>query len=1068
MAHTPHGDLPQSENSQQEGPVEVISAEGQSLVEVPGNGFISNADMSRDGNDLVLESPDGATVVVEGYFLADPAPAIESPDGGVLTPQLVDSFVRSPAQFAANSSATDESPVGAIEEVKGEATVTHADGTSDPVTIGTPVYQGDIIETSGEGAVNIVFIDETSMAISENARMAVDEYKFDSSTESGATNLSVLRGVFVFTSGLIGRDDPDDVQIDTPVGSIGIRGTIIAGHINAGGESEITVIEGAIVVKNGSGEHTLSVQFETVKLNGFNNAIEDLGVLKAQDIGGRFGSLSDVAPTFYNAIQDTAKEQGHNEEAANAEADAEAQADADTEAQTEDNGQDTFEDPQAEEIMMKDPVFHQDVQGAKEPAPMADMRHGDPAREGGKNHGPLPGTHMGPPHGEGLPPPPPPPSVINNGGGSSGSSSSSTGTPGLDLTNGAGSPGVSHIVDNINNQIGHSISAVGDANNDGYADFMFTNNSTAAGENHSYIMYGNSSGNLSGLVSTLNDTNIVSFADVDADQGELAIFANPSTGTGFDHAAISGIGDFNGDGVNDYLVGQGQNNATGNAFIVSGDNPVNSIALGGLNPADLAGHSVSAIGDIDNDGYADVIIGAPGTATNTGSAFILTGHMGTIIGTEDVSTGFTGTRVNGAAAGDRFGESVIGLGDFDSDGKSDYAVGASGHNSLTGKVSIYKSDGSTITDLFGTNVGDQFGSGLSAIGDFDGDGKSDLIIGTESTDTARLYAGGTGYEISTDAHRIMGGGGVGDFNADGYDDFAIAVENGSRADIYVVFGDDTPINMTLAELNDPSKAFKMSYEGIAAGSDISISSVGDANGDGFDDMAIGISSYDINSDTLGDGQVIVVNGREVGNTNYVRDGYGLDANGGAGNVSASANSQHLVDMSGSDNFSDNGFAGLSFRGGHGDNEIFLSNTLFQDIDGGLGYDTLRIDSSLDFSNIDYERISGIEEIYLQGSALGPGPTLTLTVENIFNMLKSSDTGELKIDFSNDFSDLVIDDGILGDPYANDDAADIATALGTLAGGAVSIGSGGGYDTFTVGGYQLLIDNTNPLTFQYVV
>ena len=92
------------------------------------------------------------------------------------------------------------------------------------------------------------------------------------------------------------RDDPDDVQIDTPVGSIGIRGTIIAGHINAGGESEITVIEGAIVVKNGSGEHTLSVQFETVKLNGFNNAIEDLGVLKAQDIGGRFGSLSDVAP----------------------------------------------------------------------------------------------------------------------------------------------------------------------------------------------------------------------------------------------------------------------------------------------------------------------------------------------------------------------------------------------------------------------------------------------------------------------------------------------------------------------------------------------------------------------------------------------------------------------------------------------------------------------------------------------------------------------------------------------------------------------------------------------------
>src|SRR5690606_30589150 len=122
-----------------------------------------------------------------------------------------------------------------------------------------------IIETDAQGAVNIVFLDETSMAISESAKIAVDEYTFDPSTESGTTNLSVLRGLFVFTSGLIGRDDPDDVSIDTPVGSIGIRGTIIAGEIKPGGESNISVLEGAIVVKNGLGETTLSDQFETVR-----------------------------------------------------------------------------------------------------------------------------------------------------------------------------------------------------------------------------------------------------------------------------------------------------------------------------------------------------------------------------------------------------------------------------------------------------------------------------------------------------------------------------------------------------------------------------------------------------------------------------------------------------------------------------------------------------------------------------------------------------------------------------------------------------------------------------------
>ena len=76
--------------------------------------------------------------------------------------------------------------------------------------------------------------------------------------QTKAQDFSVLKGVFVFTSGLIGREDPDDVNIDTPSGSIGIRGTIIAGDTNSG---EITVVEGAIVLRDFAGNEMTLADF---------------------------------------------------------------------------------------------------------------------------------------------------------------------------------------------------------------------------------------------------------------------------------------------------------------------------------------------------------------------------------------------------------------------------------------------------------------------------------------------------------------------------------------------------------------------------------------------------------------------------------------------------------------------------------------------------------------------------------------------------------------------------------------------------------------------------------------
>lgn len=277
----------------------------EGTIQLPDSSYVRDADLSRDGMDLVLEGPHGS-IVIDGYFAQLHAPTLVAPDGSNLTPDLVQSFAKSSPVYAQATSANDESPIGAVHEVSGSATVTHPDGSSEPIQKGTAIYQGDIIETSGGGAVNIMFIDESTFSVSEDARLAIDEFVFDPSSAEGVNNFSVLKGVFVYTSGIIGREDPDDVHIKTPVGSIGIRGTIIAGDVNSG---EITVVEGAIVLRDPFGnEMTLANQFETAKFDTTGGRINNLGQISANDVSGKFSALSSVSGSLFSSIQDAAQQ----------------------------------------------------------------------------------------------------------------------------------------------------------------------------------------------------------------------------------------------------------------------------------------------------------------------------------------------------------------------------------------------------------------------------------------------------------------------------------------------------------------------------------------------------------------------------------------------------------------------------------------------------------------------------------------------------------------------------------------------------------------------------------------
>ena len=268
-----------------------------------------DANFTRDGADLILEWDHGGQITVENYFSNGlTAPTLQGADGQTLSAGLVQSFIKSGPTYdvAQTHTLSDASAVGSIVEVSGTTTLTRVDGSVEVAEIGTPVYLGDIVETNADGAVNIAFVDDSSFAVSENAKLAIDEYVYDPASESGSQNFSVLKGMFVFTSGLIGREDPDDVMIETPMGSIGIRGTIIAGDTNSG---EITVIEGAIVLRDFSGnEVTLANQFETAQFKPAHGQIEHKGEMDAAEMVSKFASVSPVAGDLFSSIEDTANE----------------------------------------------------------------------------------------------------------------------------------------------------------------------------------------------------------------------------------------------------------------------------------------------------------------------------------------------------------------------------------------------------------------------------------------------------------------------------------------------------------------------------------------------------------------------------------------------------------------------------------------------------------------------------------------------------------------------------------------------------------------------------------------
>ncbi|MEQ8246257.1 MAG: VCBS domain-containing protein, partial [Alphaproteobacteria bacterium] len=252
-----------------------LNAAGVSTLTVPHGAMLLNAQFARAGTELQLTGQNGEQVMVQNFFGTEMAPVLMTEGGGKIMPDVAEALAGPDILGGGEGDATlmgqSDQPIGTVDTAEGGVFATRADGTRVELNEGDPVYQGDVLETDDTGAVSVTFIDNTEFALDEGARMTLDEMVFDANTGEGSSTFTVVQGVFTFVSGQVAKSGSDAMTVNTPVATIGIRGTKVA--IKAGSEDEDTVITllqedsghiGEIAVTNDAGTQVLNQANQTV------------------------------------------------------------------------------------------------------------------------------------------------------------------------------------------------------------------------------------------------------------------------------------------------------------------------------------------------------------------------------------------------------------------------------------------------------------------------------------------------------------------------------------------------------------------------------------------------------------------------------------------------------------------------------------------------------------------------------------------------------------------------------------------------------------------------------------
>ena len=403
----------------------------------------------------------------------------------------------------------------------------------------------------------------------------------------------------------------------------------------------------------------------------------------------------------------------------------------------------------------------------------------------------------------------------------------------LDGTNGFVINGVS-----AGDRTGRSVSDAGDINGDGIADFIIGTFITGAETGAAYVVFGSTnafSGTLE--LSSLDGTNGFTLRGIDA--GDIAGFS------------VSNAGDINGDGIDDIIIGarlaDPNGLSSGEAYVVFGStgafsasfelsslNGTNGFTLNGINTGDQSGIFVSNAGDVNGDGIDDVLIGARYAAPNgssSGAAYVVFGSTAAFGTTFELSSlnGSNGFTINGTAVTNRT-DRVNNLGDINGDGVDDLIIGAR-------YADPNGADSGQSYVIFGNTSG--FGATLELSGL---DGSNGFTI--------------NGISAGDNSGRNVEG--IGDFNGDGINDFIINADEAasSAGESYVIYGSTAGFGavLELSSLNG-TNGFTLTGIDVDDFSGLGLASA-DINGDGLIDLILGAPAGDPNALDSGETYVI--------------------------------------------------------------------------------------------------------------------------------------------------------------------------------------------------------------------
>lgn len=557
--------------------------------------------------------------------------------------------------------------------------------------------------------------------------------------------------------------------------------------------------------------------------------------------------------------------------------------------------------------------------------------------------------------------------------------------------------------DSAGDLAGRSVSSAGDVNGDGFDDLIVG----ASGAGEAYVIFGRTEG--------LADISLASLG------ANGFVIRGALTTAGY---SVSSAGDVNGDGFDDVIIGAPGANK---AYVIFGHaGAFADVDLSDLGPAgfiiqgdaagDQAGFSVSSAGDVNGDGFEDLIIGAPGGddgGAGAGEAYVIFGHSGGFSNVDLANLGPQGFVIVGYTEGGMFGDvaggakagfSVSSAGDVNGDGFDDVIVGApfAGYGGTygnrppgeayvvfghAGELSNIQISSLSPTEGFSLSINatkGREGSSVSSAGDLNGDGFADLIIAvpwSNGNGGAYVVFGHADANPSTLSRFYIDHGNwgdwtgasvssAGDVNGDGFDDLIVGLPGTDRTagQAYVIFGHAGEFgNIDLAELT-PDLGFVIQGDAAGDKTGFSVSSAGDVNGDGFDDLIVGAPRGDDSGADAGEAYVIY-GSATVGRLYFTgsnasdvmqgtADGDILDGLKGNDSLSGLAGNDRLYGGAGND----------ELRGGFGDDLL----------DGGAGVDTAT-----------YRNASAGVTVRLNGWPVDTGQVGIDTLINIENLIGSA-------------------------------------------------------------------------------